>query len=69
MDGFIDLGPFTSAEDKHAFCDHGVVIIFVPFVGLWTQILGAFATHGNIEGSLLAKIMTEVAILVENAGL
>ncbi|KAH6920256.1 hypothetical protein HPB50_028759 [Hyalomma asiaticum] len=69
VDGFVDLGPFTSAEDKHVICDHGMVIIFVPFVGKWTQILGAFATHGNVEGGLLAKIMVEAVILAEKAGL
>ncbi|XP_077496128.1 uncharacterized protein LOC144107018 [Amblyomma americanum] len=69
VDGFVDLGAFSSSEDKHAVCDHGMVIIFVPFVGKWTQILGAFATRGNVEGSLLAKIMVEAVILVEKAGL
>lgn len=69
LEGFVDLGPFTSAEDKHAVCDHGMVIIFVLFVGKWTQILGAFATRGNVEGSLLAKIMVETVSLAEKAGL
>ncbi|KAL1414246.1 hypothetical protein MTO96_007611 [Rhipicephalus appendiculatus] len=69
LEEFVDLGPFTSAEDKHAVCDHGMVIIFVAFVGKWTEILGAFATRGNVEGSLVVKIMVEAVILAEKAGL
>lgn len=69
IDGFVDLGQFTSDKDKHSVCDHGMVRIFVPFVGKWTQILAAFATHGNINGNLLTKIMLEAVILAEKAGL
>nr|XP_037280753.1 uncharacterized protein LOC119174070 [Rhipicephalus microplus]XP_037280754.1 uncharacterized protein LOC119174070 [Rhipicephalus microplus] len=69
IDGFVDLGQFTSDKDEHSVCDHGMVIIFVPFVGKWTQILAAFATHGNINGNLLTKIMLEAVILAEKAGL
>ncbi|KAH6939140.1 hypothetical protein HPB50_016112 [Hyalomma asiaticum] len=69
IEGFVDLGSFTPDSDKHAVCDHGMVICFVPFVGKWTQILAVFATHGNVKGDLLAKIMTEAVILAENAGL
>lgn len=69
IDGFVDLGPFTSDEDKHNVSDHGMVIMFVPFVGKWTQVLAAFATKGNIKGTLLTKIMVEAVILTEKAGL
>lgn len=69
IDGFVDLGKFTSTEDKHTPCDHGMVLVFVPFVGKWTQILAAFATRGNICGSTLTKIMIEAIILAEKAGL
>ncbi|KAL1437736.1 hypothetical protein MTO96_048602 [Rhipicephalus appendiculatus] len=69
IDGFVDLGQFTSDKDMHSVCDHGMVIMFVPFVGKWTQILAAFATHGNVNGDLLTKIMLEAVILAEKAGL
>ncbi|XP_049511416.1 uncharacterized protein LOC125939925 [Dermacentor silvarum] len=69
IDGFVDLGTFTPDSDKHAVCDHGMVIVFVPFVGSWTQIIAVFATHSNVKGNLLAKIMTEAVILAEQAGL
>lgn len=44
-DGFIDLGSFTSAEDKHAVGDHDMVIMFMPFVGSERKVLEAFATR------------------------
>ncbi|KAH9372908.1 hypothetical protein HPB48_016544 [Haemaphysalis longicornis] len=68
IEGFVDLAPFTS-EDKHTVCDHGMAILFVPFVGKWTQVLAAFATKNNIKGTLLAKIMLETVILAEKSGL
>lgn len=57
IDGFVDLGSFTSPKDKHTPCDHGMVLIFVPFIGKWTQTLAAFATRGNVNGRTLTKIM------------
>ncbi|KAH7976627.1 hypothetical protein HPB52_017027 [Rhipicephalus sanguineus] len=45
--GFVDLGEFTKPEDKYQQCDHGMVIMFVPFAGKWSQIVGVFATKGN----------------------
>lgn len=69
IDGFVDLGPFTSDEDKRTVCDHGMCVIFVPFVGKWTQVLASFATKGNIKGPLLTKIMIEATILAEKSGL
>ncbi|KAH7937453.1 hypothetical protein HPB49_012513 [Dermacentor silvarum] len=38
IEGFVDLGTFTSEGDKHTVCDHGMVIMFVPFVGKWTHV-------------------------------
>ncbi|KAH7980258.1 hypothetical protein HPB49_014205 [Dermacentor silvarum] len=69
IDGFVDLGKVTSPKDKHTPCDHGMILIFVPFAGKWTQILAAFATRGNVNGGTLTKIILEAIILAEKAGL
>ncbi|KAH7942560.1 hypothetical protein HPB49_025234 [Dermacentor silvarum] len=69
IEGFVDLGSFTSEGDKHTVCDHGMVMMSVPFVGKWTQVIVVFATKVNIKGTLLTKIMLEAVILVEKAGL
>ncbi|KAG0425480.1 hypothetical protein HPB47_027361 [Ixodes persulcatus] len=39
-EGFVDLGPFTPEEQKGLLEDHGMVLLFQPFCGKWTQILG-----------------------------
>lgn len=38
--GFVDLGPFTQEADKYTRANHGLVAMFQPFVGKWTQIIG-----------------------------
>ncbi|XP_077519809.1 uncharacterized protein LOC144129531 [Amblyomma americanum] len=67
--GFVDLGPFTPPEDAGLPCDHGMVVMFVPFTGRFSQIIGTFAANGNAKGNLLCKILIEAVILAEQAGL
>lgn len=69
IEGFVDLGDYTSAEEKSVQSDHGMVIMFVPFVSKWSQVIGTFATSGNIKGDLLAQVLIEVTILAEKSGL
>ncbi|KAH6935725.1 hypothetical protein HPB50_008666 [Hyalomma asiaticum] len=58
-----------SGEGQNVPCDHGMVIMFVPFTGKWTQIIGAFATSGNAKAEILAKVLIEATILAEANGL
>lgn len=69
IQGFVDLGEFTKPDDRYQQCDHGMIIMFVPFVGKWSQIVGVFATKGNVKGDILLKMMIEAVIIVEEAGL
>ncbi|KAH9367687.1 hypothetical protein HPB48_012803 [Haemaphysalis longicornis] len=69
IEGFVDLGPFTEEKDKHTKADHGLVVMFQPFVGKWTQIIGVFASKGNVKAAVLTKIILEATILCEQAGL
>lgn len=39
------------------------------FAGKWTQILGVFASRGNVKAPVLSKILLEATILAENSGL
>lgn len=68
IEGFVDLGPFT-ADAQDVPCDHRMVIMFVPFAGKWTQVIGAFATSGNAKAEVLAKILIEATVLAEASGL
>lgn len=40
IEGFVDLGKFTEDCDKHTKADHGLVVMFQPFIGKWTQVIG-----------------------------
>ncbi|XP_023210550.1 uncharacterized protein LOC111613422 [Centruroides sculpturatus] len=46
-----------------------MVIMYQPLTGDWQQILGVFATGGNISGELLSKLLLEAITLVERSGL
>lgn len=65
--GFVDLRPYTPKEEKHVLSNHGLVVMFVPLTGSWTQILGTFATNRNVKGDLLSKIILEDVMLAEKA--
>ncbi|KAH9381545.1 hypothetical protein HPB48_005480 [Haemaphysalis longicornis] len=54
--GFVDLGPFTDDRNKTE-------------AKKWIQILGVFASKGNVKASVLSKILVEATILAEKAGL
>lgn len=40
IEGFVNLGQFTGARDKHTKAAHSLVVMFQPFVGKWTQVIG-----------------------------
>ncbi|KAH7932620.1 hypothetical protein HPB49_000096 [Dermacentor silvarum] len=69
VEGFVDLGKFTLDEDRTTPADHGMVMMFQPFQGDWTQILGVFSSKGNIKAEMLAKLLLEATLLSEQAGL
>ncbi|KAH6937748.1 hypothetical protein HPB50_003766 [Hyalomma asiaticum] len=69
LEGLVDLGKFTLESDKHIPSDHGLVIMFQPFAGSWHQILGVFASRGNVKAQLLSKILIEAILLAEKAAL
>ncbi|KAH6922352.1 hypothetical protein HPB50_013392 [Hyalomma asiaticum] len=69
IEGFVDLGKFTEDCVKHTKADHGLVVMFQPFIGKWTQVIAVFASCGNVKSRVLAKILLEATILCEQAGL
>ncbi|XP_077486371.1 uncharacterized protein LOC144097572 [Amblyomma americanum] len=67
--GFVDLGKFMPQKETTA-ADHGMVMLFQPFQGDWTQVLGVFfSSKGNIKAEMLEKILLEAILLSEKAGL
>ncbi|KAM7281815.1 hypothetical protein ISCGN_001976 [Ixodes scapularis] len=69
IEGFVNLGQFTEEADQHTRADHGLVVMFQPFVGRWTQIIGVFASSGNVKSGILTKIVVEATLLCEKVGL
>ncbi|KAK8765846.1 hypothetical protein V5799_007373, partial [Amblyomma americanum] len=69
LEGFVDLGKHTTGDQKGVLVDHGMVVLFQPFTGNWTQVLGVFASRGNVKAPTLAKIIVESTVLAEQAGL
>ena len=69
IEGFVDIGPYTPTSMKSTPSNHGLVILFQPLVGKWSQIIGVFATSNNVSGDLLCKLIIEATVLSENAGL
>ncbi|KAH8024520.1 hypothetical protein HPB51_025147 [Rhipicephalus microplus] len=59
----------TLSNHKGVLADHGMVVLFQPYTGRWTQILGVFASKGNVQAATLAKIIVECTVLAERAGL
>lgn len=59
-EGFIDMVPLT-ADGQDVPCDHGMVIMLVPFVGKWTQVICAFATSGNAKAEVLSCAVFHVS--------
>ncbi|KAH9370915.1 hypothetical protein HPB48_011791 [Haemaphysalis longicornis] len=55
IEGSVNLGQFTGAKDKHTKADHGLVVMFQPFVRKWTQVIGVFASNRNVKAPTLTK--------------
>lgn len=45
IEGFVDLEKYTDDYDKHTKADHGLVVMFQPFIGKWTQVIGMYSVH------------------------
>lgn len=69
VEGFVDLGQYTSEEQKRKQGDHALVLMFQPFKGTWIQSLACFLSVGNTSAPILHKIIMECIILTEQSGL
>ncbi|KAH9371810.1 hypothetical protein HPB48_018449 [Haemaphysalis longicornis] len=69
IEGFVDLGPYTSTDQNTETCDHGLVVLFQPFSGNFQQILGVFGSHSNVKAEVLCKIIVDATLAAERAGL
>lgn len=68
FEGFVNLGDHTSKKDVKTIADHGLVFMFQPFVGSWTQTIGCYLSKSNVNGDTLSKMCVEAIAHLENAG-
>lgn len=61
IEGFVDLGPYTSPDQCGQTCDHGLTVLFQSFSGDFQQILGVFGSHSNVKADVLSKIVMDAA--------
>jgi len=66
VEGFVDLGKYSTENDKKKLGDHALVLLYQPFCGKWYQTVGAFLGTGAVPGNILEKIIMEAVILLEN---
>ncbi|KAH9362505.1 hypothetical protein HPB48_015581 [Haemaphysalis longicornis] len=69
IEGFVDLGGLGEESSGGELADHGLAVVFQPFTGQWMQILGVFASRGNVKAAALSKVVLEATLLCEQAGL
>ncbi|KAL3188462.1 hypothetical protein MRX96_003432 [Rhipicephalus microplus] len=69
IEGFVDLGKFADAAERQKMADHGLVLMFQPFVGKWTRIIDVFSSSWNVKARLLTNILIKSTILCEQVGL
>ncbi|KAH7933874.1 hypothetical protein HPB49_018592 [Dermacentor silvarum] len=69
IEGFVDLGKYTSLDQSTQTCDNGLVVLYQPFSGNFQQILGVFGSHGNVKAYVLAKIIVDATLAAEKSGL
>ncbi|XP_064479601.1 uncharacterized protein LOC135392825 [Ornithodoros turicata] len=65
--GKVDHGDHTRPQDEVKDGDHGLVFLFRPFLGGWSQTMGTFCTAGAAPGSVLAKLILQYIIPLTNA--
>nr|XP_037279949.1 LOW QUALITY PROTEIN: uncharacterized protein LOC119172911 [Rhipicephalus microplus] len=69
IEGFVDLGKYTSLDQSTQTCDHGLVVLYQSFSGNFQQILGVFGSRGNVKANVLAKIIVDATLTAEKSGL
>ncbi|KAH6936868.1 hypothetical protein HPB50_023810 [Hyalomma asiaticum] len=66
--GKVDFAEHTKPSDQVKDGDHVLVFLFRPFLGGWSQTVGAFCTSGAAPGSVVAKLLLQCIVLLSNAG-
>lgn len=66
--GMVDFGNLTTEQHTEHEGDHALVFLFQPHLGGWVQTIGSFCSAGTTPTAILAKLILEAIILLENCG-
>jgi hypothetical protein len=64
----VDLGGHTEQEHLTQEGDHALVFLFQPHLNGWIQTIGSFCSSGTTPSGVLAKLILEAIIILENCG-
>lgn len=67
--GLVDLNEFTEAKDRCSPADYGLVFMYRPFFGAWTQTVAMFLSNGPTRSNILTKLMLKVIVALESLDL
>lgn len=65
VDGFIDFGVNTPMDMKTSVANHVLVFMFVLLLFHWVQPVTVYASRNATPGDILAKIMIQVILQLE----
>ena len=66
--GVEDFGDNVPKDIDKKMADHGLVIMFQPLYENYSQPIAVFASKGSIHGDVLAKLVVQAIVLLEQAG-
>jgi Transposase protein/THAP domain len=67
--GFVDFGDLTCEQlNSVEEGDHALVFLFRPHLNGWVQTIGCFCSAGATPSVVLAKLILEAIVLLENCG-
>ncbi|KAH9379298.1 hypothetical protein HPB48_004499 [Haemaphysalis longicornis] len=67
FDGFVNYGDIATA-DTNKLADHALVIVFNPMFESWVQPIASYATKGAAPGWVLAKIVLNAVLELNDHG-
>jgi len=67
--GLVSFDEFTSSSDRKLPADYGLVFMYRPFLGAWTQTVAMFLSHGPTRTNTLQKLLTKVIVALESLDL
>lgn len=68
FEGFVNLGDETSNADRCKIANHVLVLMFQPFQGDCTRVIGMFLSRGAVHGEILDKLLKDCIIRLDKSG-